>query len=338
MPESIDLSESTLFSLYARYPEIKFESSHELRVTDENFSSPCSNVTDHDDTRLSRESGSTAYTTPLRSQPSFVEPPEGPNLAEFLERVRDTNLPDVCKNGFSDLARVIEDLSFLLSHSCSRTLDHPPRLDKEEILRQSDPLMKLLRRANLNVKDEVNNISFLKGLAPFVVIPSEQDLWSNYRQMARLIVEYTALPCRTEQKLLEELAHLFDAYVYHPFLELLAVEDVDRATEDRINELYDAVMSLLANYKIWCRGMIDIKETYMVPTRLAIRNSPKVMQEIMETEASKAAARAAIGTPEAPGMQPADERLIQELNLSISRRQWTIPPRNRRRYRREHTV
>jgi hypothetical protein len=49
--------------------------------------------------------------------------------------------------------------------------------------------MKLLRRANLNVKDEVNNISFLKGLAPFVVIPSEQDLWSNYRQMARLIVE-----------------------------------------------------------------------------------------------------------------------------------------------------
>lgn len=192
MPESIDLSESALFSLYARYPEIKFESSQELLVTDENFSSPCSNVTDRDDTQISREPESTAYTTPLRSKPSFVEPaegPEGPNLAEFLEQVRDARLPDVCKNGFSDLARMIEDLSFLLSHSRSQTLEQPLRLDKQEILRQSDPLLKLLRRANLNVKDEVNKVSCIKGLAPFMVIPSEHDLWSNYRQMARLIVE-----------------------------------------------------------------------------------------------------------------------------------------------------
>jgi len=149
---------------------------------------------------------------------------------------------------------------------------------------------------------------------------------------------YTALPCQTERNLVEGWAHLFHDLVYEPFLKYVYPCNVGHDVEDRINELYDEAMSLLGNYQMWCRGMVDLRQNYMIPARRAIRNSPRVLQEIKEMEASKAAARAAINLTEAQGMQLATERLVKELNLSASRRRWTIPKKMKQRCRREHTV
>lgn len=144
-------------------------------------------------------------------------------------------------------------------------------------------------------------------------------------------------PCRAEKKIIEELTHLFDALVYHPFLRLLNVQNVQLQIQDRINEVYDALMSLLHSYSLWWSGMKDIKQKYMLPTLRRIQNSPETLLEIREFEEYKEAAKAAIGRPDAPGMRPADERVIRELNLATSRKP-TIPTKSRDRYRREHTV
>ncbi len=138
--------------------------------------------------------------------------------------------------------------------------------------------------------------------------------------------------------MLEELTHIFDAYVYNPYLELLALEEVEGDIQDAINETYDGLMTLLHNYNMWTKGMKDVKENHVQPLMRRMRQTPEVMREIAESEFDKIMAQASIGSPEGPGMQPADERTIQELNLSTSRRYAPIPRRARSRYRREHTV
>ena len=138
--------------------------------------------------------------------------------------------------------------------------------------------------------------------------------------------------------ILEELAHIFDAYVYSAFLELLVMEEVDTESEDAINGLYNVLMTLLHNYNKWITGMKGLKENHMQPFMRKIQTCPEILREIAEAEFVKMMAKASIGSPEAPGMQPADERTIQELNLSTSRRYAPIPRRARSRYRREHTV
>jgi hypothetical protein len=149
---------------------------------------------------------------------------------------------------------------------------------------------------------------------------------------------YVSLPCRTERGLLEESTHIFDAYIYHPFLKLLGSEAIDVEMEDIINELYDTLMSLLHFYTEWMTGLVDLKGKLMQPVLERIRKSPEVVQEIAEAELVQAMAKASIGSSEAPGMQPADERTIQELNLSTSRQKVRFLRRVRSRYRREHTV
>ena len=138
--------------------------------------------------------------------------------------------------------------------------------------------------------------------------------------------------------MLEELLHVFDAYVYHPFLELSTLNEIDSEIEAGLNELYDTLMGLFHNYNLWMRAMEDLKDNHVHLILRRIRRSPEVLREIAEAGFAKAMATASIGRPEGPGMQPADERTVQELNLSTSRRLAPIPRRVRSRYRREHTV
>jgi hypothetical protein len=105
-----------------------------------------------------------------------------------------------------------------------------------------------------------------------------------------------------------------------------------------MNSLYDVLMTLLHKYNIWMKGMNDLRENHMQPVMRRIRESSETLRDIAEAEFVKAMAEAWIGRPEAPGMQPADERTIQELKLSTGRRRAPIPRRARSRYRREHTV
>lgn len=149
---------------------------------------------------------------------------------------------------------------------------------------------------------------------------------------------HLALPSHHEKVLLEQLAHTFDAYVYSPFLVLLGLEELDVEIEDNINELYDTMMTLLHNYNVWMRDMRKLKENYTQPLIRKIRKSPEILLDIAEAENIKKITIASIGSPDIPGVQPADDRLIQELNLTTSRRRHPVPRRARSRFRREHTV
>jgi hypothetical protein len=105
-----------------------------------------------------------------------------------------------------------------------------------------------------------------------------------------------------------------------------------------IDQVYDILMTLLHTYNMWLKGMKMLKEQHMLPLLSRINSSLEVRQQIRTSESAIELAKAQSGSPEAPGMSPADERTTQELNLSTSRRCAPMPRRVRSRYRREHTV
>ncbi|KIW22327.1 uncharacterized protein PV07_12224 [Cladophialophora immunda] len=341
MANSADAIETDLSALFDRYPDINFDTTGDgvaSSAISEHFSSPCSNATDHDDTPVSNDSVSTAHTTPLRPSLCSAAALEFPTLELFLEQLAVADLPVTCKEAFESLAQDVAGLGSLLGPTKG---DHPggyAACNKQKILEQIRLLAARLQQSVDNVTDNINNVDFVKTRAPFTAEPSEQDLWCIYRQRAVLIAWYAALPCRTEQTMLEDLTHIFDCYVYHPFLQLLGMEDVDSDVQEAVNGLYDTLMTLLHLYARWMNTMKDIRVDHMRPLMRRIRRSPQVLEEIFEAEHLGEIVKASMGDSEAPGMQPADERVIQELNLSIGRRRAAIPPRAGRRYRREHTV
>lgn len=121
--------------------------------------------------------------------------------------------------------------------------------------------------------------------------------------MANYFASYTSPPSGTERKAFIYLTHLFDAYVYHPFLQLLDIYNVDLDIQNRINELYDAVMKNLYNYGQWWKGMKSIRHDYMLPLMRRIRGSQEILHGIKDFEKVKEAAKAVICNPEAPRMQ-----------------------------------
>ncbi|OCT48050.1 hypothetical protein CLCR_04214 [Cladophialophora carrionii] len=341
MAGSLDLTDSDLSDLFDRYPDIIFDAAEAIIPAyeiSEHFSSPCSSATNHQETPTSRNANSTAHTTPLRTSSGCGKESVLPTLELFLAGIESADLPLSSKEGFENLAREMTMLGSLLFPANGDYYEGYVDSDKPEIFRRIRSILTQVQQANNKVSDEIDNIEFVKARAPFNIAPGGQDLWCNYRQRAKLVAQYVSLPCRTEKTFLEELTHVFDAYVYNSFLELLTLEKVDTDVQDAMNRLYDVLMSLLHNYNIWMKEMRDLRENHMHPIMRRIRACPEILRDIAEAESVKAVAEASIGSPEAPGMQPADERTIQELNLSTSRRRAPIPRRMRSRYRREHTV
>ncbi|EXJ69621.1 uncharacterized protein A1O5_07657 [Cladophialophora psammophila CBS 110553] len=341
MANSTEATEADLSALFDRYPDINFDTTGDLIFSSgisEHFSSPCSNATDHNDTPVSKDSTSTAHTTPLRPNLCSADALDSPTLDLFLKQLTNADLPLMCKEAFESLAQEIAGLGSLLVPTNGDHYNGYVDSNKLKILSQIRSMSVQLQQSADKVTEQINNIDFVKTRAPFTVDPSSQDLWCTYRQRAILITWYTALPCRTEKMILEDLTHVFDSYVYHPFLQLLGIEDVDIDVQDAVNSLYDVLMSLLHNYALWMNGMRDIQVNHMRPLMRRIRTSPRILEEIVEAEHLGETVKASIGSPEAPGMQAADERVIQELGLSTSRRRAAIPARVRQRYRREHTV
>ncbi|EXJ81723.1 hypothetical protein A1O1_07788 [Capronia coronata CBS 617.96] len=316
MSNLVQRTKSDLDTLFTRFPDIKFdEASNLIEETHdkEHFSSPCSNNTDHDESLLSIQSTSTANTTPLRPMPRAAEALDVPNLADFLQHVDSTDLPAICKDWLKSLGRQVFDLARILLPT-SRDVAGHANSHRQEILDQSRPILVQLQDVDNRLQEQVRNIAYIKSLAPFVVEPAPQDTWTIYRQRAKLIVNYTALPSGTERKALVHLARIFDAYVYHPFLQLLGFDSVDADVQNRTNELYDNIMKLLQSYGQWWKGMKSIRYDYMLPLMRRIRSSPEILREIKEFEKAKEAARAVIGNVDAPGMQPVDRSVLRQLN------------------------
>ena len=124
--------------------------------------------------------------------------------------------------------------------------------------------------------------------------------------------------------------------MYDPFLQLLAVQDINDALQNMMNELYNVLMSLLSKYTLWWNGMKDLTKGYMLPTLQAMRHGPEVLQQVTSMEESISAARAAVRKPQAPDMHISENQAVEALGLAGT--QWAIPPRSKRRYRREHTL
>jgi hypothetical protein len=147
---------------------------------------------------------------------------------------------------------------------------------------------------------------------------------------------YAALPCRTELVLLEHLTHIFDAHVYHPFLQRLHLRQWPRSIENALNMAYDVIMTLLHTYNQWCKAMKDIKQNHILPVFRCIQNSPEILQSIKDSEERQEAAKAAMRRENAPGTRPLDSTEMHLLEqATVSSR---LPPRTKDKFRREQTI
>lgn len=136
--------------------------------------------------------------------------------------------------------------------------------------------------------------------------------------------------------LLEHFTHIFDAHVYHPFLQGLHLGRWPRSVENALNVVYDVTMTLLHAYKQWCKAMKDIKQNHILPVLRSIQDSPEILQSIKASEARRDAAKAAMRRDNAPGSQPVDPTLLRRLEQAA--RPTQFPPRTKEKFRRELTV
>lgn len=193
MPDSIELLESDLSCLFARYPDINFDVAAEFvsePVASDHFSSPSSdNDTDRDETPGTKLSISTAHTTPLRSPPRTARPSDQRNVEAFFRQVNSADLPAACQGGFKVLATEMRDLGAMLLPGNGPCLKGYNPIIIAKISWRSQAMLARLQESNCNVTEQVNNVDFVKSRAPFTIDPAVQDLWCNYRQRARLIAE-----------------------------------------------------------------------------------------------------------------------------------------------------
>lgn len=185
-----ELSELDLSSLFAHYPDISFDLPEDClaeAVVTDYFSSPCSNDINHDDTPDSKQSVYTANTTPLRPSPTATDCLDFLTVESFLEHIKAADLPDVCKDGFSGLAKEMREFGSLLVPPSGCQFRYS--LDTQKVLWQGRSTLSQLQESNSKIIEQIRNITYVKTRAPFTVEPAAQDIWCNYRQRAILIAE-----------------------------------------------------------------------------------------------------------------------------------------------------
>ena len=99
---------------------------------------------------------------------------------------------------------------------------------------------------------------------------------------------HLSCPSHTELRLLDQLLLVFDAYVYHPYLQL-SLQDArtfESNVENAVHSVYDVLMTLLATYQKWLRVMRDLKTRYMAPIMRRIQDSPWIQREIEQMESA----------------------------------------------------
>lgn len=180
------------FSIFLRYPELDFDSidsSPNVRSStnlvpgnkDDIKSSPLSAATTVYDKGSSAAADSTVHNTPSRS--SFkTESVEVGGWNEFIHLMQKSDLPQECLQYFTSLGQTVLNIGTIL-HSTLRP-NQP-----SSVLRIGRWLLKSLKYSSNQVAGQVQAISDLKASAAFVVHPDGTQLWSTYRQRARLIAK-----------------------------------------------------------------------------------------------------------------------------------------------------
>ena len=146
------------------------------------------------------------------------------------------------------------------------------------------------------------------------------------------------MPSRHELALLESVVRLFDARVYHEFLEVSDLDVVDRETAKLLNELYDKLMTWLHYYKGWCGGMKELKDIYVQPLIKQFSQSDEAQEEFNNFQERINSARAVLNKP-ADDTVELTAKMVRNLNLSARKPgPETELKRSRTKYKREHTL
>ena len=187
--DELVLTDRDLVSLYMKYPEMSlaFEDDDDDDQEKEQsfegvdnasaiFSSPTSSF----------QTISTAETTPPRFDPVIAAfTTETDDYQAFLELLKKAELPSSTRTYFTSLVNRIRRISCLLfspQETTSTTAMFTEVLDHCHILTDS------LKPSCGKVEEQLANLIFVRSLAPFNVSPQASHAWTNYCQMAELLI------------------------------------------------------------------------------------------------------------------------------------------------------
>jgi hypothetical protein len=164
-------------------------------------------------------------------------------------------------------------------------------------------------------------------------------------------LRHLSLPSPAESDMLSGLLTLFDAYVYSAFLHFPRYR-FPQALSTRINDLYNAFLTLVTSYSTWLRLMTHLKQTYMTPILRRIQDSSWVKTEINQMEEALEACKRMNACPiqDIIGSEVGEEQIKGAVKLAERRSKSSIAIKEgrrkhvqkqgivRTRVRREHTL
>jgi hypothetical protein len=182
--DEIDLTDKELMSLFVQYPDMPDEDDNESAAASEDFG---------EDADTSTWSDTTTHTTPLRNDAVALPGSKPlPEFSVFMLRLNESSLPQHAIDYFRSLGHMILQIGWLL---------FPPSgnmsVTKENFREARDicgHMISLLESSGQRVKDQIDNVAYILALAPFTVQPAPEDLWTNYKQIAELIIEWVGAP------------------------------------------------------------------------------------------------------------------------------------------------
>lgn len=203
--EHIALADRDLFSLFLRYPEmpqpidepqdqIDVAPHTALLTTSSPVSSPSSKFYSSPLPNLTRYETPTSSplgppdSVPLPDLPVAVNEEEVEELTtKFDASVKSDDVPNNTGDLMAEMKSMIVFMGTMLFSGrtgLSTDLENLWRVKSA-----ADWLIQSLRHAEGVIQGEINAIETILQLAPFTVRPTPEDLWTNYKQMAELIVQ-----------------------------------------------------------------------------------------------------------------------------------------------------
>ncbi len=200
------LTDRDLFSLYLRYPEME-QTDHNLEDGDNAESLPASITTSSPE---SSPQSAQLNSSPPSNAPYYESPassPLGPSdsipfpdlaiaanegeveeLSVHFDRTwRSREIPEHTAELFAEIKSVILSMGSILFTATGDVSSEPENIWR--INSSADWLIPILNRTRVAVDIEIDNIEKILLRAPFTVWPALEDLWTNYKQMAELIIE-----------------------------------------------------------------------------------------------------------------------------------------------------
>ena len=112
------------------------------------------------------------------------------------------------------------------------------------------------------------------------------------------------MPSIDEYNLFRHLLFIFDSYLYNPALVARRNSRYGPEMQLLLDNIYETIMTLLADYKSWIQVVEDLSEKHMKPIMQRLLASEEAMQEVREIHDLQERARAAVDDPRGPGRQP----------------------------------